>query len=210
MGAWPNRCRISAIDRLSTVRVGRIGGSDARRHHNTGAKGCLSQAAVGHGRVMLRHELDGSWSGRAAEAFNSGPLKTALRRNYPNKRTHKVLEDNDPTGYKSGAGMAAKRACNIDVFEIPCRSPDLNPLDYAIWAEVSKRMRRQEVNWQNKQERRDEYLARLKKTAQGLQRAFVDRVIGNMAVRCERLFGAATSSRAGPPSEGPRQGGLPM
>ena len=57
-------------------------------------------------------------------------------------------------------------------------------------AEVNKRMRRQEVHWKNKQERRDEYLARLKKTAQGLQRAFVDRVIGNMAVRCERLYQA--------------------
>ena len=116
--------------------------------------------------------------------------KTALRRHYPRKRTHKVLEDNDPTGYKSGAGVAAKRASKIDVFEIPCRSPDLNPLDYSIWAEVNKRMREQERNWKKKKETRDQYVARLKTTAQGLDRAFVDDAIGNLAVRCERLYKA--------------------
>ena len=55
-------------------------------HHNTGAKGCLIQAAVGHGRVLVWHEVEGSWNGAAAEALYSGPLKTALRRNYPQKR----------------------------------------------------------------------------------------------------------------------------
>ena len=158
--------------------------------HNTGAKGCLIQAAVGNGRVMMWHQVDGSWCGRAAEALYSGPLKTTLRHTYPNKRTHKVLEDNDPTGYKSGAGVEAKRASKIHVFEIPCRSPDLNPLDYSIWAEVNKRMRAQERNWKNKKESRTQYVARLQRTAEGLDRAFVDDVIGNLAVRCERLYQA--------------------
>ena len=114
----------------------------------------------------------------------------ALRRNYPNKRTHKVLEDNDPTGYKSGAGVAAKRASKIDVFEMPCRSPDLNPLDYSIWSELNKRMRAQERTWKTKKESRDQYVARLKRTAEGLDRAFVDDAIGNLAVRSERLYQA--------------------
>ena len=77
-----------------------------------------------------------------------------------------------------------------NVFEIPCRSPDLNPLDYAIWAEVNRRMRDQEQNWKNKKESREQYLARLKSTAQGLERDYVDGVIGNMAARCERLYRA--------------------
>ena len=162
----------------------------ASLQHNTGAKGCLIQAAVGKGRVMMWHEIDGPWSGRAAASLYTGPLKRALRRTYPNKRTHKVLEDNDPTGYKSGAGMSAKCACNIDVFEIPCRSPDLNPLDYSIWAEVNKRMREQERNWKSKRETRDQYVARLKKTAQDLEHEFVNDAIGNLVVRCERLYQA--------------------
>jgi len=137
---------------------------------------------------MLWHQVEGVWNGAAAEALYTGALKTALCHNYPRKRSHKVLEDNDPTGYKSSAGEAAKRASNIQVFEIPCRSPDLNPLDYAIWAEVNKRMRQQELNWKKKKETREQFLARLETTAQGLERDFVDKVIGNMAVRCERLY----------------------
>ena len=105
-------------------------------HRNTGAKGCLIQAAVEKGRVMMWHQVEGVWNGKAAEALYTGALKTVLHQNYPNKCSHVVLEDNDPTGYNSSAGEAAKRASNIQVFEIPCRSPDLNPLDYAIWAEV--------------------------------------------------------------------------
>ena len=162
----------------------------ASLHHNTGAKGCHIQAAVGKGRVVMWHEIDGSWSGGAAASLYSGPLKKALRRTYPKKRTHTVLEDNDPTGYKSGAGMSAKRDCKIDVFKIPCRSPDLNPLDYSIWAEVNKRMREQERNWTSKKETRDQYVARLKKTAQDLDHDFVNNSIGNLVVRCERLYQA--------------------
>ena len=139
---------------------------------------------------MMWHEVDGSWSGRAAAELYTGPLKAALRRNYPNKRTHTVLEDNDPTGYKSGAGVAAKRACKISVFEIPCRSPDLNPLDYSIWAEVNRQMREQERNWKKKKETRAQYAARLQRTAQGLDPAYVNDVVGNLAVRCERLYQA--------------------
>ena len=44
----------------------------ASLHHNTGAKGCLLQAALGKGRVMLWHEIDGPWSGRAAATCTLG------------------------------------------------------------------------------------------------------------------------------------------
>ena len=80
------------------------------------------------------------------------------------------MKVNDPTGCKSSAGCAAKEASKIKVFEIPCRTQDLNPLDYSIWAEVNRRTRDQEQNWKNKKESREQYLARLKSTAQGLER----------------------------------------
>ena len=38
------------------------------------------------------------------------------------------------------------KACeNPQVLPLPPRSQDLNPLDYGFWAEVNKRMRRQEA-----------------------------------------------------------------
>ena len=51
-------------------------------------------------------------------------------------------------------------------------------------------MREQELNWKSKKETREQYVARLKATAQGLDRAFVNDAIGNLAVRCERLYQA--------------------
>ena len=55
-----------------------------------------------------------------------GALKTTLRRDFPNKRSHRVLEDNDPTRYKSMVGEATRRACNIQVFEILCQTVHLS------------------------------------------------------------------------------------
>ena len=51
-------------------------------------------------------------------------------------------------------------------------------------------MRVQELNWKSKKETRDQYVARLKATAQGFDPAFVNDAIGNLAVRCERLYQA--------------------
>ena len=43
-----------------------------------------------------------------------------------------VLEDNDPTGYKSQKGKDAKPAAGISILEFPMRSPDLSVCDHAI------------------------------------------------------------------------------
>ena len=101
------------------------------------------------------------------------------------------MEDNDPTGFKSGKGEVAKSAAGIEVFSIPKRSPQLNVCDYALWAEVNRRMRRQEERWPvQKKETRAAYLVRLRRTALRLPKAFIDKSIGNMKVRCERLLAA--------------------
>ena len=41
-------------------------------------------------------------------------------------------------------------ACFVKVFTIPKRSPDLNVMDYAIWAEVEKMLRKQDRIWNKK------------------------------------------------------------
>ena len=76
-------------------------------------------------------------------------------------------------------------------FEIPNRSPQLNVLDYAIWARINQRMRKQELRWPvNKKETRQEYLARLRRTAKRLPPKFINKSIMNMKARCHRLFKA--------------------
>ena len=50
------------------------------------------------------------------------------------------MEDNDPAGYKSSKGMAAKAAAGIETLDLPKRSPDLNPLDFSFWAAANQKM----------------------------------------------------------------------
>ena len=99
-----------------------------------------------------------------------------------------VMEDNDPTGYKSTAAVAAKEAAKITVVEMPPRSPDLNPLDFSIWSEINRKMRLQEANWpKSKKETREAFLARLRRTAMTLPASYINSVIGNLETRLKLL-----------------------
>ena len=121
----------------------------------------------------------------------AGPLARALKSHWPGSRKWCVLEDNDPSGFKSSKGINAKAGVGIEVFAIPPRSPDLNPCGFALWAEINSRMRKQELHWPpGRHETRDAYIGRLRRTAARLPRAFIEQSIGDMARRCQRLYAA--------------------
>ena len=68
------------------------------------------------------------------------------------------------------------------------RSPDLSLCDYALWPEVNRRMRRQELKRGNgKHQSREDYLKRLKSTAMCRPKSFVEKGIGDMKRRCQLL-----------------------
>ena len=126
--------------------------------------------------------------GKVVREMYTGPMLDALRLEYPAKRALRVLEDNDPAGFKSKKGENAKKESKIHVFEIPKRSPQLNICDYALRSEVSRRMRDQEKRWpKSKKETRKVYLARLRRIALRLPSTFVSKSIGDMKRRCELL-----------------------
>ena len=102
-----------------------------------------------------------------------------------------ILEDNDPSGYKSKRAIAAKAANKIDVLELPRRSPDLNPLDYGFWADLNKRLRRQEQRFpKNKVERKEEHLQRLRRTAMNFSPDTLSKLVQSMQRRCRALLAA--------------------
>ena len=73
--------------------------------YNTGARGVKVLAGVGDGRVLLWEYIDGrNWNGEVAAEMYTGKLLSALKRAYPAKRAWRVLEDNDPTGFKAKKG----------------------------------------------------------------------------------------------------------
>ena len=158
-----------------------------------GGKAVNVCAGIAAGRVVMWHEVPQTWSGKQAAAMYTGPLLAALRKTFP-KRAAKsralwsIQEDNDPSGYKSGAGVRAKKAMRMRALAMPKRSPDLNVLDYRIWADITRRMRLQESRWPKaKKETRAEYKARLRRTALRTSTAFVKSAVRDMARRCKLL-----------------------
>ena len=116
-------------------------------------------------------------------------MAKALTAANPKRRRHRVLEDNDRTGYKSKKGVDAKVAAKISVFAIPKRSPDLNPCDFSLWSAVNRRMRQQERKFaKNKKETRAQYIARLRKTAMSLPKKVIDDMIASLAKRSKLLL----------------------
>ena len=149
-----------------------------------GAPGVMVTAAVINGRIRVWHYIRGPWNGAAAAAKYKGPLRSALKRAYPSRRTHIVLEDNDPTGYKSSQGRRAKRESHIVTDDLPKRSPDLNVLDYSLWRAINVRMRAQEACFpKTKRETQTQFLARLRTTALGLPRGEVAKAVRDMRRR---------------------------
>ena len=159
--------------------------------YNTGMKKATIAGGVGNGRVGLWHDIGKTWSGKVASDLYAGPIRTALRRAHPCKRSYQVLEDNDPTGFKSALGVRAKKAAKIKVLAIPKRSPDLSVMDYAVWKKITSTMRLQERRFKkSRKETRAQFLARLHRVAKSLPASFINKAIGNMKERCERLYKA--------------------
>ena len=156
---------------------------------NFGAKSQQVTCAIGAGRVLMWYAIpNNSWTAKAADRMYRKVLHPTKKDSYPAARSFRVLEDNDPTGYKSRMGHKAKKDVNISAFSLPPRSPDLNPLDYTIWAEVNRRMRAQEKKWKaEKTETRAQYLRRLRRTAMDLPAAYINKGIGNLTKRLARL-----------------------
>ena len=159
--------------------------------YNSGARPVKIAGGVGKGRVRLWTDIGKKWNASVASDLYLNDIHTALRRACPGKRKYLMLEDNDPTGFKSKAGERAKKATKIEVLRIPKRSPDLSVMDYAIWKAIVRTMRLQERRFKkSKRETRDEYIRRLRGAAMALKPAFINKAIGNMRERCQRLYAA--------------------
>ena len=134
------------------------------------------------------YHVKGHWNGAKAEEMYTSYLAPALRETYPAKKRFLLLEDNDPSGYKSNLGKDAKRAEHIDVLPLPKRSPDLNPLDYGSWACVNRRLRKQESRFQTrKKETPQEFTARFRRTIMRIPRQVLTPMVESMKRRCAAL-----------------------
>ena len=158
------------------------------------APGVTVTAAVINGRIRMWEYVNGPWNSSRAAAMYKGPLLRALKKAYLGHAKRKrpswfVLEDNDPTGFKSSAARKAKAEVRILTEDLPRRSPDFNVLDYALWHAINLRMREQESSWlPERKETGEAFKLRLRRTALALPRALVTKCVAHMARRCQALW----------------------
>ena len=146
-------------------------------------------AAVIKGKIRVWNYVEGKWTGAEAAHMYTNVLAKALKRAFPNQRApFSAIEDNDPTGYKSRAGVDAKKKAGIIADSLPKRSPDLNVLDYALWNAINRRIRGQETKYRKAQmETAREFKDRLRKTAMSLPTSVVKAAVGSMRRRCKTI-----------------------
>ena len=144
--------------------------------------------AISSKKVLMCHVVSGAWNAKAAVEMYTNALAPALQKEHPGKRSFLLLEDNDPTGYKSNKAKDVKKVLGVNVLEIPKRSPDLNPLDYAFWSEVNKRLRTQEAKFaDNYTETRCSFARRLRRTILRIGPGTLRPMVSNMKRRCMLL-----------------------
>ena len=159
--------------------------------HNFG-KSVHVSVAISASRVLTCHIVDGTWNKHAAASMYKNILWPALQKAHPGKSRFLVLEDNDPTGYKSNLAKATKQELGIDVLELPRRSPDLNPLDYSFWSQVNTRLRAQELKFRRSYtEPRCQFIKRLRRTILRTPPQVIRKMVSNMKRRCTLLQAAA-------------------
>lgn len=169
----------------SHVRPGR------KLKQNTNARSVLVAGGVGNGKVLLWKVIEGTWCADEAVSLYKGAVRDCLKTEYPTRRSWAVLEDGDPSGYATKLAVKAKEESKIESFRIPPRSPDLNVMDYWFWAELEGRLRRQERKMDGaKREERDEFIKRMRRTAKSIPADMIERAIGDMAWRVEKLYQA--------------------
>ena len=153
---------------------------------NTGGH-VLVCAGISGGRIVLWEYLSRSWSGQAAADLYAGPILKTLKKHRGDKRKYLLVEDNDRTGYKSKKAMAAKAAAKIEAIEWPKYSPDLNPLDYAIWDAIEARMKDGNPS---ENETVQAYRQRLRRTALRLPEAVVRKAVAGIPARMKAVVEA--------------------
>ena len=133
---------------------------------------------------MHRVSSPGSWTATAAAEMYKG-----LRRAVGHDRQVTLLEDNDPV-WKTASVGRVKSSLRFRTLPggFPRRSPDLNPLDFAINAEIDRRALRSFRRNRGRRVSNKEFIEGVERIAMGnSMKAFVRKCIASMPGRVNRF-----------------------
>ena len=157
-----------------------------QKRHRINPGGSLNVCAgIANNKVVLWEYLGKRWCGETAADLYKGPIAKVLRKHHGEKSKYRILEDNDPAGYKSSKGKSAKKAVGIAPIEFPKYSPDLNPMDFWLWNDIEKRMF---ANAPTGRETIKAFKKRLRLTALRTSSAAIEKAVGNIKVRAGAIY----------------------
>ena len=145
-------------------------------------------AVCGPARKMFVHKFKGSWCAKEAETMYKN-LKAFLSKNYPGRKRWLLVEDNDPSGLQTKRAKRAKAACGFTSIGLPKRSPDLSPMDYAVWDHIVSKMRAAEKRMRKKESRKA-HIDRLVRTIKNVDKAFLKKTQRSMRRRLQQVLRA--------------------
>lgn len=132
----------------------------------------------------LWHELPQKWNEEEAAKLYTGPILKTLKKHCGEKRSYSILEDNDPTGYKSNKGEKAKEDAGIAPIPFPKYSPDLNPLDFFVWSEIERKMMASRIT---RVESAAEYKKRLRRVAMSIPQEQIAKAMAAIRSRAQMV-----------------------
>ena len=145
-------------------------------------------ADIRQDRVVLWEYIPGRWDGEAAAGMYRGPIQQVFNRFGLMTGKPRILEDNDPTGYKSSKARVAKKELGIEIVSLPRSSPDLNPLEFFLWSDVERRLKQ---NAPRGRETLEAFKTRLRQVAMSTPRESVREALGDgMRKRIRAVFEA--------------------
>lgn len=160
--------------------------SRKKNRMNTGGSVSVC-AGISNGRIVLWHYLPRRWNGEVAASLYKGPIMRALKKHRGQKRHYHVLEDNDPTGYKSRKAQVAKADLGIHAVQFPRYSPDLNPLDFSLWMAIEQRVAQRTPDHT---ETVSAFKIRLRRVAMRLPEAIVCKAVESLPRRVKAVIAA--------------------
>ena len=160
--------------------------NDKRHRTNPGGMAWVLAGIVGD-KIRMWEYIPGKWNGEVAADMYRKPMRKVLAKHRATKKVWRVVEDNDPAGFKSSKARAAKKEVGIKEVSLPPYSPDLNPLDFSLWKTVEIRARE---GFGKKTVTVKEYKAKLRQTALRLSAKIVGKAVQKMKERIALVFEA--------------------
>ena len=102
------------------------------------------------------------------------------------KNSRKWLQDADPS-QNSAAAKKAMREVNSDLFSIPPRSPDINPIEN-FFNLVRRRLENDAITREITKETYDEFESRVKRTMSDLPLSSINKTIESMPKRLQEII----------------------